>query len=471
MPPNRLFIQLINYNVRHQLLAGTLALLSLAAASFSQAISPSADGPATTRPILKDAHGNTLHVATRTGHITNFDESKVGTYILPNPLVLANGQAVRDADTWYNQRRPEILKLYENEIYGRVPTNTPKVTWEVASSEERAVNGAAVLKHLVGRMGDGADGPKMYVSLYIPTSATSPVPVILCLNFPPSAKRGRAPADGRINNITPSPATMSAQQRFGDPVTDILARGWAYATVIYTDIQADRPNSFTSGVIGLTLPPGQAEPAAGQWGTISAWAWGASRIADYLQTDKSIDPARIALMGHSRLGKTVLWASARDARFAVVFSSCAGELGSSLARRDFGETVDDMAQNFPYQFARNLQKYPGHWNDMPVDTHMMISLTAPRPLFISGGTLDLWSDPVGEYLAEVAAGPVYRLLGKKDLGMSSTTPPLDTPLITGDLGFNYHTGPHEASPSDWKAFLEFTGKYFSRAPSAQTKPR
>ncbi len=168
-------------------------------------------------------------------------------------------------------------------------------------------------------------------------------------------------------------------------------------------------------------------------------------------------------MGHSRLGKTVTWAGAQDPRIALVFASCAGEMGTALARRDWGETVDDMAQNFPWQFCGNFQKYPGHWNDMPVDAHFAIALNAPHPMFLNGGTTDQWSDPHGEFLAEVAAGPVYKLLGKKDLGITDL-PPLDTPIITGDLGWHYHTGGHAATPADWKAFLEFSTKYFKAPP-------
>ncbi len=173
---------------------------------------------------------------------------------------------------------------------------------------------------------------------------------------------------------------------------------------------------------------------------------------------------QVAVFGHSRLGKTVLWASALDERIAAVFSSCAGEMGSALARRDWGETVDDMAQNFPWQFAGNFQKWPGRWNEMPVDAHMLIALSAPRPVFVTGGTTDQWADPVGEFLAQVAAGPVYRLLGRKDLG-TTELPPLDTPLVQGDLGWHYHTGGHTATPADWQAFLAFLEKYFKNAVS------
>ena len=182
-----------------------------------------------------------------------------------------------------------------------------------------------------------------------------------------------------------------------------------------------------------------------------------------------MDAKRVAIQGHSRLGKTVLWAGAQDPRIAVVFSSCSGEMGAALARRDYGETVDDMAQNFPWQFAGNLQKWVGHWNDMPVDSHMVIALNAPHGVFINGGTQDQWSDPKGEFLGAVAAGPVYRLVGKKDLG-TAELPALDTPLISGDLGWVYHTGGHAATRADWTAFLDFAEKYFKPQPPGGSKP-
>ena len=289
-------------------------------------------------------------------------------------------------------------------------------------------------KLIVGTIGSGADAPRINVTLDLPQKTTGRVPVILLLSF---GGGGGAPV--------------------ADPpvAADILARGWGYAKVGYTDIQPDRINTFDRGVIGLTST-GPRGPDA--WGTISAWAWGVSRIIDYLQTDPSVDGTRIALFGHSRLGKTVLWASALDPRIAAVFSSCSGEMGAALARRDWGETVDDMAQNFPWQFAPGFTKWAGRWKEMPVDAHMLIALSAPRPVFVTGGTGDQWADPKGEFLAQVAAGPVYKLLGKKDLGVTSL-PPLDTPVIDGDLGWNYHTGGHVATRADWQAFLTFFEKH------------
>jgi hypothetical protein len=417
----------------------------------NSALTPAAPLPRT------DARGNPIRRAP-TGHVSNYDESKVGTYTLPDPLVLQNGRPVRNAKTWFKQRRPELLKLYETQIYGRVPKRAPRTTFKVVETDPKAMDGLAVRKLVLIHFGDIPDAPTVHLQIYLPAKATKPVPLLLHIVF-----FGNPPVTSTASNaVSPSPVRRPAFSETG-PITNILARGYGYATFRYTEVQPDNSNTFHSGVIGLTLAPGQAKPGPDEWGTISAWAWGASRVLDYLETDPAVDAKRVALIGHSRLGKTVLWAGAQDPRFALIFSSCAGEMGSALARRDYGETIDDMAANFPWQFAGNFQKYSGHWNDMPVDAHMLIALNAPHPVFITGGTQDQWSDPRGEFLAEVAAGPVYRLVGKKDLG-TNDGPPLDTPLITGDLGFHYHTGGHTITASDWNAFLDFADKYLKPKP-------
>jgi hypothetical protein len=406
---------------------------------------PQAQQPAPNPSNLgSDANGNPLRKALKTGHVSNYDEAKVAAYTLPDPLVMSNGQRVTDAAAWRTKRRLEILKLYETEIYGRIPANTPKVTWEVVDTDPAAKGNTAIMRKAIGRMGTAGDAPRITMMIYTPSKASRPVPLILLVNF-----GGGPPVEGR-----PSAA-------FAEPpvAADILARGWGYAMVGYQDIQPDRNNTFDQGVIGVTLA-GRPQSAPSAWGTIGAWAWGVGRIIDYFETDTLVDAKQIAVQGHSRIGKTALWASALDERIAAVYASCSGEMGAALARRDWGETVDDMAQNFPYWFAGNFQKYAGRWNDMPVDAHMLIALSAPRPVFITGGTADQWADPKGEFLAGVAAGPVYRLLGKKDLG-TTELPPLDTPVITGDIGWHYHTGGHAATAADWKAFLEFVGKYFN----------
>ena len=404
-----------------------------------------------------DANGNTVHRAPN-GHISNYDESKVGTYTLPDPLVLQNGQPVRDAGTWFKQRRPEILRLYETEIYGRVPSNAPMATFKIIETDTNALDGLAVRKlvelHFAGR----ADGSNVHLHVYLPAKAAGPVPMLLQLVF-----NNNLPGPVVAANTNPPGSRAKPVVSETGPLKDILARGYGYATFRYTEVQLDSRNTFSSGIINRTLVPGQTKPAPDEWGTISAWAWAASRVLDYLATEPAVDAKRVALIGHSRLGKTALWAGAQDPRFALIFGSCAGEMGSALARRDYGETVDDMAAMFPWWFAGNFQKYAGHWNDLPVDAHLLIALNAPRPVFLTGGTQDQWADPRGEFLAAVAAGPVYRLLGGKDLGVSEG-PPVDTPLITGDLGFLYHTGEHATTPADWNAFLDFADKYLRPKP-------
>jgi hypothetical protein len=412
--------------------------------------SPSAKGTtAAATPPRSDAKGNPLRRAA-TGHVSNYDEAKVGTYTLPDPLVLQNGEPVRTAEQWFKQRRPEIVKLYENEIYGRTPERAPRVTFTVTETDTNALEGVAIRKHIVGRLGDSTDAPTVNVFLYTPAKSKGPVPVLLHMMFFGSDP-GRTSVVGSTNGGRP---------RFSEsgPLTNILARGYGYAALRYTEFEGDSATNNLLRARKLALAPGQTKPGADEWGTISVWAWGASRVLDYLETEPAVDAKRVAVIGHSRLGKTALWVGAHDPRFALVYSSCAGEMGSSLARRDYGETVDDMAANFPWQFAGNLQKYSGHWNDMPVDAHMVIALSAPRPVFITGGTQDQWADPRGEFLAEVAAGPVYRLLGQKDLG-ETEGPPLDKPLITGALGFHYHTGGHAITAADWQAFFDFAERH------------
>jgi hypothetical protein len=405
---------------------------------------PGTTGNTTNVPYIgkRDPGGNPVRLARATGHVSNYDEAKVPAYKLPDPLILANGQPVTDAATWFKQRRPEILKLYQTEIYGRIPPDTPRVSWQVQRTENKARGGTVTVRAVVGIMSDKVDGPRMHVTLYTPANAEKPVPVLLNISFGAGPARGPARPPGGF-----------------DLIAEVLGRGWGYATIGYGDIQPDRADRWKEGVIGLTLKPGQTRPGPDEWGTISAWSWGVSRVIDYLESDKSVNAKRIAITGTSRLGKTVLWAGAQDERVAAVCAIVSGELGAALIRRDWGETLDDMAQNFPWQFAGNLQKWVGKWNQLPVDQHMLIALCAPRPVYVNGGLTDQWSDPKGEVLAMIAAGPVYRLLGANDLGISEV-PPLDKPIATGSLAFHYHSRGHTAVPADWKAFLEFAERHF-----------
>jgi len=385
----------------------------------------------------RDANGNPVRLARKTGHVSNYDEAMVREYTLPDPLKMADGRIVDSAEQWLKKRRHEILAWYETHIYGQVPTNAPQVTWRLIDTN------ADGTQQIDGQLGDDPDGPKMRLTLDLPKDAKAPVPVLLNLSFSSGGQRrpGAEPA------------------RF-DPRSEVLRRGWAYAQIGYGDIQPDRADRWQEGVIGLTLTDSQKQPASNEWGTISAWAWGASRTIDYLETVDSIDADRIAVTGASRLGKTVLWAAAKDERIDAVFSVVPGEMGASLIRRDWGETLDDMAQNFPWQFAGNLQNWVGKWNELPIDQHMLIALIAPRPVYVNGGVSDQWSDPKGEFLAMVAAAPVYELLGAGGLG-TREVPELDRPVISSHLAFHYHSQGHQAVPEDWKLFLDFAEKHYA----------
>jgi len=397
-----------------------------------------------------DPKGNPIRLAKASGHVSNYTEEKVAPYTLPDPLTMANGQKVTTAEQWIKERRPEILKLYQTEVYGRIPENAPKVTWEVTEPATEVREGAATMKRVVGKIGDKPDGPKMSLTVYTPAKAAGPTPLMLSLTFSFGGARGGGKAP---------PAKVAGKGPGFDSIGEVLGRGWSYASLGYSDIQPDAFGRWSEGVIGQTLKEGQTQPAPDEWGTISAWAWGISRAIDYFETDKSVNAKQISITGASRLGKTVIWAGAQDERVAAVFAVVPGEMGASLIRRDWGETLDDMAQNFGYQFAGNLQKYVGKWNDLPVDQHMVIALNAPRPVYVNGGISDQWSDPKGEFLAMVAAGPVYKLLGKQDLG-ATEVPDFDKPITSGDLAFHYHSSGHTAVPADWKAFLDFADRHF-----------
>jgi hypothetical protein len=376
----------------------------------------------------------------------NYDESKANPFpLLPDPLVLKNGQKVT-TQTWWNLRRPEIVEDFDREIYGRVPRDTPKVNWEVTNITKNS-NGVVptITKQLVGRV-DNSSYPLITVDIHLalttPANAAGPVPVIMELSFDMSKFRGRTPPG------------------FDDWKQQVLAKGWGYAVIIPTSVQADSGDGLTQGIIGL-CNKGQPRKLD-DWGALRAWAWAASRALDYFQTDKSVDEKRVGLEGHSRYGKAALVAMAYDPRFAVAFISSSGEGGAKLHRRDWGEIVENLASSGEYHWmAGNFLKYAGPlgWNDLPVDSHELIALCAPRPVFISAGITngDGWVDAKGMFLAAVAAGPVYNLLGKMDLG-TTEFPPIGTPLVGGDIAFRQHNGGHTPAPN-WPTFLTFAERY------------
>jgi hypothetical protein len=379
----------------------------------------------------------------------NYDESKANPYPdLPDPLTLKNGRKVRTARVWWNQRRPEIVEDFDREVYGRVPKNTPKINWEVISTT-REVNGTVpvITKQLLGHA-DNSSYPMINVDIQLklstPANAAGPVPVIMELMFAGVPRPGA--------QMPAAPAGPTWQQQ-------VLAKGWGYATIVPTSIQADNGAGLTKGIIGLVNKGQPRRPD--DWGALRAWAWGASRALDYFETDKAVDAHQVGLEGHSRYGKAVLIAMAYDARFAIVFVSSSGEGGAKLHRRNWGEIVENLAGAGEYHWmAGNFIKYAGPltWKDLPVDSHELIAMCAPRPVFVSAGDKgDYWVDARGMFMAAAAAGPVYKLLGKKDMG-TTQFPALETPLIDGDIAFRQHSAGHTPGPN-WPTFLTFASRY------------
>ncbi len=373
---------------------------------------------------------------------------------LPDPLVLNNGKKVTTPAMWWKLRRPQIKAYFDEDVYGKAPKHLPKVKWEVISVKKDTIKNIPVItKKLIGRV-DNSSYPLISVNidltLTVPAEAKTPVPVIMefGFRFPPGFK-----ITERIKKFMDS---MTVWQ------PEVLSKGWAFAELIPTSYQADNGAGLTEGIIGLCNKGQPRSPD--QWGTLRAWAWGASRALDYFETDKSVNAKEAVIEGLSRFGKAALVTMAYDQRFAIGFIGSSGKGGATLFRRHFGEQVENLASTSEYHWmAGNFLKYAGPLTpkDMPVDSHELIAMCAPRPVFISCGSPKVegtWLDDKGQFMAAAAAGPVYRLLGKKGLG-TNVMPPMGTALLNGDIGFRQHFGGHTTIPN-WPAFIKFAEKYF-----------
>lgn len=403
------------------------------------------------RPGVNGSNPNAANAA-------NYDESKANPYPdLPDALVLKNGKRITTAKEWWEKRRAEIVEEFDREVYGRVPKQTPKVNWEVVSIKNDTNNNVPVIvKKLLGHV-DNSSYPEIMVdidlTLTTPANANSKVPVIMEFGFvfPPGFRFPTPPRD-TSSGPRPSPPPTWQQQ--------VLARGWGYAVLLPVSIQADNGAGLRQGIIGLVNKGQPRKPD--DWGSLKAWAWGASRALDYFETDKHVDAKKVAIEGHSRFGKAALVTLAYEPRMAIGFISSSGAGGAKLHRRNAGEIVENVAAANEYHWmAGNYIKYAGPltWNDLPVDSHELIALCAPRPVFISSGERgDAWVDPKGMFMAAVAAGPVYKLLGKKDLG-TSEFPQVEKGLMNGEISFRQHSGGHTPGPN-WPVFLEFAARYF-----------
>ncbi|WP_462252021.1 glucuronyl esterase domain-containing protein, partial [Ferruginibacter sp.] len=394
------------------------------------------------------ANGNDPKAA----NAANYDEAKANPYPnLPEALTFKNGKKVSTAKDWW-KRRKEIAEDFDREIYGITPKNTPKVNWEVVSEKDTANGDYPIhIKNLIGHV-DNSSYPSVKVAIQLtvatPLNVNKPVPVVMEFGFvfPPGFRPQQ-------NNNQPQPPGWQQQ---------CLQRGWGYAVIVPTSIQEDNGAGLTNGIIGLMNKGERRKPT--DWGSLKAWAWGASRAVDYFETDKNIDAKKIAIEGHSRYGKAALVILAYDSRFATGFISSSGEGGAKLHRRNAGEIVENVAGSGEYHWmCGNFIKYAGilNWGHMPVDSHELIAMCAPRPVFISSGEKgDGWVDAKGMFMAAVAAGPVYTLLGKKDLG-TTLFPKVETGLMDGEVAFRQHSAGHTPAPN-WPYFLDFAARYFKQ---------
>jgi hypothetical protein len=386
----------------------------------------------------------------------NQDESKVKPYRLPDPLVLNNGSKVSSADVWWKKRKPEITELFDREMYGRVPGNVPNVSWKILSVKDTTVGKFRVKEKRLMGVVDNSIFPQVSVGIELllatPADATSPVPVVLEFGF--------------IRWPFGNPAAQNINPLFSPHEPDwkeqLISNGWGYAIINPASVQADHGAGLRSGIIGLVNKGGPRKPD--DWGALRAWAWGASRVVDYFETDPDVDSKRLAVEGLSRYGKAALVAMAYEPRFSIGFIGSSGAGGAKILRRNFGEQVENLASTAEYHwFCGNFIKYASSHtvNDLPVDAHELIALCAPRPVFISSGSPHVegqWVDAKGMFVAAVHAGPVYTLLGRKELS-TKEFPPLGTPLVEGDLAFRQHAGGHSTGPN-WSTWIAWARRYW-----------
>lgn len=373
---------------------------------------------------------------------TNYDESKVPAYTLPEVLKTAAGKTVRSVKAWEKKRRPEILGLFAENIYGQMPLTYDSIRYSITHEDKNSMNGKAHLKEVLIEVFNRNKSLKINLTLFIPNHTTKPAPAFLLIN-----NRGKENTD----------PTRMVKSEFW-PAEVLIDSAYAIAAFHVSDLAPDNKDEFMNGV--LQLYPEQLNADNGMR-AIGAWGWGASRVMDYLETDPQIDAKRVALTGHSRGGKASLWAAANDQRFALCISNCSGNTGAALARRQFGERVKVINTAFPHWFSPNYKKYNDNEDLLPVDQHMLISLIAPRPVYATNASEDLWADPKGTFLSLKGAEEVYGLYHLKSI-LPDTPPGLNTPILESPIGYHNREGKHDLTVYDWKQFIKFADYHFGK---------
>lgn len=374
--------------------------------------------------------------------VVNYDEDKAGSYTLPDILKTEDNQEIKTVEDWENVRRPEILSLFENEVYGQMPKNFDKLEFSILNSDEKAMDGKASMKEVQIEVFKDKDSVKINLVLFVPSERKEPAPAFLLINN--RDERNTAPLRDTISGFWPAEKVINA--------------GYAVASFQVDDAAPDNKDSYADGV--LKLYPDQLQQDNGMK-AIGAWAWAASRVMDYFEKNKDIDASKVVLVGHSRGGKASLWAAAEDPRFAICVSNNSGNSGAALSRRWFGETVEIINTSFPHWFSENYKKYNGNEQDLPVDQHMLIGLIAPRPVYVTNASEDLWADPQGTFLAMKEAEKVYRLYGLHSR-LPRTIPPVNSPIVSPPMGYHNREGKHNLTEYDWSNFLKFADLHFKK---------
>lgn len=420
-------------------------------------------------------------------HGRNYDEAKVRPYRLPDPLAGPDGATIRSANAWVNRRRPQILNDFRDLMYGHTPDLPIELRSEVVAVHEDAVDGLATRKIVRLRFFDDPAAPHIDLMVYIPNDANEPAPAFLGMSFYgnasvesdpriplPTGWMRQHPSSAVIENRATEELRGIASERW--PLKLIMQHGYALATFYYGDVEPDHLDGWRDGIRGYALErwghlvrwgdlsrsgdlkrSGNTELANDAWGALGAWAWGLSRSLDYLETVTDVDGKRIAVFGHSRLGKAALWAAVQDERFALAISNNSGEGGASLARRNFGENIAYSIAHASWRYSKRFPEYIGRADELPFDQHMLLALIAPRPLYVSSASEDLLADPKGEFLSALHASPVYQLFGLRGIPRSDWPAP-NTPV--GDhIGYHVRSGGHDITRYDWKQFLDFADRH------------
>ena len=367
----------------------------------------------------------------------NFDESKVPVYVLPDLLSTSDGKRITGRSEWIKTGRPELLEMFTSEMFGRVPQTSWDIKYEIIRMDPAAMQGKATLKQVDIIVSSGGKSITIHLGLFTPNTASGPVPAFLLI------------CNRTSDNID---LTREKKSEFW-PAEEVIARGYAIAAFNNADVDPDAFDDFKNGIHGVLDRQRDNE----SWGTLAAWAWGASRCLDYMVTDKTIAAGKVAVVGHSRGGKTALWAGAADSRFAMVVANEAGCGGSSLARRRFGETIARINKSFPHWFCLNYRKYNDKEDSFPVDMHELMALIAPRALYVASADKDLWGDPRGQYLSLYHSQPVFRFWNK-NTNLPETMPPLNTPVRSGKLAYHIRDGEHNLLLKDWNWFMDHADK-------------